>query len=165
MKRQIKIDGDLAYVPLTKGYTAIIDSADAHLLAAYNWKAQLSGKVVYAVRNEMVNGKWVTHRMHQIVKGRIEGKEVDHIDGNGLNNRRSNLRHATHAENMRNQRVRADNTSGSAGVHFHKRDKKWVAYINCDGSRRNLGHHKCRTSALVAYAKASKLLHGEFSRA
>jgi hypothetical protein len=164
MKRPIRIDGDVAYVTLTKGYECVIDAADAHLFDGYNWKAHICGRLVYGVRNHYTGEKWVSHRMHKIIMGDIGTKEVDHIDGDGLNNRRANLRAVTHAQNMKNQRLRSDNKSGCPGVAFHKRDGVWQAYIDNDGVRHNLGYHKCITSAAAAYREASAKLHGEFAR-
>ncbi len=86
--RPIRIEGDLAYVPLTKGYEAVIDAADVCLVENFNWYADTShGHTVYARRN-VNNGKPCSIKMHRVITGCEEGLLVDHKDCNGLNNRR-----------------------------------------------------------------------------
>ena len=90
--------------------------------------------------------------------------EVDHIDGNGLNNRIKNLRPAKHAENMRNSKVSIDNTSGVKGVGWHKQGQKWRARVALDGKRHNLGLFDNKLDAAAAVFSARNKLHGEFAR-
>lgn len=81
------------------------------------------------------NGGIITYRSHRIVMSRILGREllktedVDHINRNRLDNRRCNLRVASRSQNMQNQGIRKDNTSGYRGVYWHRDAKKWRAYI------------------------------------
>lgn len=163
--RLIRIEGDVAYVPLTKGYEAVIDAADAPLVGVCNWQVVLSGRPVgdretaYASRH-FGDRKCTMHRFLLLAE---PGVEVDHIDGNGLNNRRSNLRLSTRAQNQWNQRTRADNKSGVKGVYL-SRSGKWCAQIKANGKNKGLGKFKCRTAAAIAYALASAQLHGEFGR-
>ena len=116
MKRPIRIDGAHAYVPLTQGREAIIDVADVSLVDGHTWWL---GKGGYAVRVYKVNGKQTTVYMHRVISACPEGQEVDHIDGDGLNNRRSNLRNATKAQNAYNVGPRRTNTSGYKGVSLY----------------------------------------------
>lgn len=114
MKRQIITIGQFAYIPLTQGYVATIDAADLHLVDGYTWTAIVRPYTVYAYRKDPGTGKNV--HLHRVIMGDPEGLTVDHRDGNGLNNTRSNLRSATKAQNNRNQRVTPRNTSGVKGV-------------------------------------------------
>lgn len=164
--RPIRIEGDTAYVPLTKGYEAVIDAADVELVASRRWFANVStwsGSAtvrVYAaatIRNTTVS----MHKLLLIDAGKMQ---VDHIDGDGLNNRRSNLRLVSTAQNQWNQRRHSDNTSGVKGVHRSSRDKKWCAQIRVSNKVHSLGHFDTLEAAAAAYAEASKRLHGEFGR-
>lgn len=166
--RPIRVEGNAAYVPLTKGYTAIIDAADVPLVDGWNWKAKEdrrsdgSLRAVYAVRNMSIGGRRDTVRLHRVILAAPHGAQCDHISGNGLDNRRANLRLATNAENQRNGRTRCDNTSGVKGVCRHR--GKWKAYIKANGRRKNLGLFSDIADAAAAYAAASAKLHGEFGR-
>lgn len=168
--RPIRVEGQVAYVTLTRGFTAVIDAADAHLVDGVNWYAWVSTRpdgsvrAVYAVRAEQTEkGQRLVH-MHRVITPTPEGLEVDHRDGDGLNNRRSNLRAATRSENARNRSLQANNTSGIKGVSWDQEVKKWRVRIWVDGKNLSLGHFKCQTAAALAYAKASRKLFGEFGR-
>lgn len=89
---------------------------------------------------------------------------VDHIDGNGLNNTRVNLRVANSTENARNTRLRKDNTSGFKGVTWHKKNRKWRAVIKVDGGQKHLGMFDTLEAAYAAYCKAALHYFGEFAR-
>lgn len=161
--RQIRIEGDVAYVPLTRGYEAIIDVADLHLIDGFNWTCLIGPRAVYACRTGP-RPKQQKIIMHRLLMGNPKGLQVDHIDGDGLNNRRSNLRLATASQNMCNQRLTARNTSGFKGVSWHGRSAKWQSHIMLHGKSHNLGQFNCPTAAHFAYAKASRAMHGEFGR-
>jgi hypothetical protein len=91
--------------------------------------------------------------------------EVDHIDGNGSNNRLSNLRLATHAQNLQNTEKPCSNKSGFKGVAWHRKAQKWRAYIQANGKRHYLGYFETPEEGSVAYLAAAKKLHGSFARA
>jgi hypothetical protein len=162
--RPITIEGDAAYVALTKGYKAVIDAEDAHLVDGWNWTALVRRNTVYAYRKDCSGQKLRAAYMHRVIMGEPEGLQVDHRDGDGLNNCRSNLREATHAENMRNRRLGRDNTTGFKGVAWHKASGKYQAKIRLNGERKWLGLHDTPEAAHAAYRKASTRLHGEFGR-
>jgi len=106
------------------------------------------------------------HRIIWLMKtGSFPDHYIDHIDGDGLNNRWSNLRSATPSQNMMNQRVRSDSITGIKGVSFDKQRNKWYAYINVDGKRKMLGRHDVLEEAVAARREAEKRLHGEFTGA
>jgi hypothetical protein len=148
-------------IPLSQGLFAVIDDADAPLVAGYKWSAERSsdGRRYYAVRND--GGRLV--RMHRVIMGNPRGK-VDHADADGLNNSRSNLRLATTAQNGANNRLASNNTSGFRGVSWNKAHRKWQVGIECNGKR----HAKCwidtAEEAARIYDTMARELHGEYAR-
>jgi len=162
--RPIRIEGDVAYVTLTRGYEAIIDASDVPLVEGWNWYADVFGNTVYG-KNRSRNGiKNITILIHRVIMGDPDGFQIDHIDGDGLNNRRSNLRFATHAENLRNRKMAKNNTSGFKGVYWDLARKKWRARITFDGKIYYLGRYQEIDTAHSAYVAASEKLHGKFGR-
>lgn len=165
--RVVEVVGDVAFVPLTKGYTAIIDAADAHLAAPYLWYAKdvhrPDGTLrnVYAIRKGR-RGERIP--LHRVIAETPAGMETDHINGDGLDNRRANLRHATRSQNRSNQGIPRHNTSGRKGVSWDKVSQKWRASIRVHGRSITLGGFTDINSAADAYAKASAELHGSFGR-
>lgn len=160
------VSGDTATVRLSAGYTAIIDASDACMVGNHTWTSIVYPKTVYAKTNiPDTNGKISTVRMHRMILGAPSGMEVDHINGNGLDNRRSNLRLATKAENGRNRGANDNNTSGYKGVCFHKGMRMWEASIKVDRVRHSLGFYADKHDAHVAYVAGSDKLHKEFARA
>lgn len=158
--RQIVVIGECAYIPLTQGYYATIDACDVHLVEGYCWTPIVRKHTVYAYRKNQ--GR--TTMLHRVIMGEPEGMTVDHWDGDGLNNRRSNLRVATKAQNNRNQRLTDRNTSGYKGVSWHKGDKRWRACIHVNNRYVHLGHFLTIEEAHLAYVTASANLHQEFGR-
>jgi hypothetical protein len=161
--RPIRIEGDVAYVTLTRGYEAIIDAADVPLVEGWNWHAVPEWSTFYARRTDYKNGK-KTVQMHRVIINCPDGFEVDHINGDGLNNRRFNLRIATKSQNQSNRGPQVDNKSGIKGVYWCKSKLKWVAGIKLNKVRRALGVFDTPEAAHAAYIAASKKLHGEFGR-
>lgn len=164
MARPVKIEGDVAYVTLSKGLTAVIDAADAELVGQWNWRAQhKGGNTFYAVREVGKRSERKTIHLHRLLMGFPEGLEVDHIDCNGLNNRRSNLRTATRGQNARNVKRANKNKSGYRGVYQNKAGS-YCAQIRARKQYYHLGTFGTPQEAHAAYAAASKELHGEYGR-
>lgn len=161
---------DLGYglflVPLTRGKFAIIDAADAPLVAGYNWCARHQGNKWYAARGERLGGKNETIFMHRALLGAhaVDGLDTDHENGDGLDNRRANLRPATKSQNQANVGRRRHNTSGYKGVVWHARAGKWAAYVRHNDRPNYLGLFVTPEEAHAAYCEAAKRLHGEFAR-
>lgn len=145
-------------IPLTKGYVALVDDADAdRVLAVGRWQAIERPRTTYAVHT--LNRGAVS--LHAFLTGYVL---TDHINLDGLDNRRANLRPATHAENLRNRGRQTNNSSGFKGVTWNKRARKWQAQIGMPGSKSYLGIFVDPEEAARAYDAAAIELHGEFAR-
>ena len=157
-----------AVIQLTQGKSTQVSQEDFAFLSQWKWHAQNSGGCCYAVRSRRVRGKREHVRIHKVVAARMGIDMVhliDHIDGDGLNNTRSNLRAATIAQNGYNRGKQRNNTSGYKGVCWDKSRSKWKSQIVCDGTHQNLGHFDTKEDAAEAYRKAAENLHKEFARA
>jgi hypothetical protein len=102
--------------------------------------------------------------MHRVILGCPDILSVDHKDGDGLNNRRENLRLATQSQNMHNQRINRANKTGFKGVSLHKVSGKWIAQIGLKGKTNYLGLFASPEEAHAAYCRASDQYHGDFGR-
>ena len=128
-------------------------------------KTRHTKKKLYVEHCDRVNGHHVHKSLHRMLLGVTDPKViVDHIDGNGLNCQRSNLRVTNHAGNAWNASLRADNKSGYKGVRQDKKTGKWLAFIQVNYKRRYLGSFVTPELAAEAYARAAEELHGEFMK-
>ena len=151
-------------VPLTQGQFALIDEQDADLILPHRWFALRDGHTYYANRKSpTVDGKRTRIHMHRVILDAPVGMDVDHRDGDGLNNTRENLRLCSRSQNMMNQRLKGG-TSQFKGVHWRKKCAKWQARIQINGKRISLGHFIDEIEAARAYDTAARELFGEFSR-
>ncbi len=151
-------------VPLSRGYEALVDDADyAHVVAVGKWSASVKPNTVYALRGVRRAGSgWTTTRLHNFITG---WSFVDHINGNGLDNRRSNLRPATKRQNAQNSVVRrVRSSSGLKGVTWHQAANKWLSQIVGPEGRIYLGVYKDPVLAARVYDRAALDLFGEFAR-
>jgi hypothetical protein len=150
-------------IPLTRGLVAVVDPEDAERVLAFGkWHVAVGGRgrTVYARTWLRPNGRrQVGVLLHTFLTG---WPRTDHIDGDGLNNRRSNLRPATNAQNMRNAPLRRDSVSGYKGVAWDK--YRWRAHIRVDGRRLHLGMFADPAEAARAYDAAAREHFGEFAR-
>lgn len=151
-------NGNIRFIPLTKGKIAVVDLKDYECLKQYKWYATCSDGRYYAYRS--FNKSCMS--MHRYIMNAPKDKVVDHIDGNGLNNRRSNLRICVIRENVHNCRGRYK-TSKYKGVHWNKKAGKWVSSITEKGKYRFLGHFKNEIEAAKVYDKAAKKSFCEFA--
>lgn len=156
---------------MTHDYMTVISEEDADL-AAFKWYPDAGPHTVYANghMNATTKQGQRTFQLHRVIMSRVLGREllpteyVDHINSDGLDNRRENLRMATRHENQRNQRLRRVNTSGYKGVSWHKASKKWRAIIQVDGKQKALGYYHDPAEAHKAYCEAAVKYYGEFAR-
>ena len=146
-------------IKLSQGKFAIVDPQDYEKLIGYPWYAAKDLYTFYAQRKE--TGK--TIKMHRQIMNPPPGLFVDHINHNGLDNRRANLRIATRLENSRNRRSLNPGISKYKGVAQSKSGNRWFASIGCEGRRIHLGSFKSETDAAKAYDKAAKELFGQFA--
>lgn len=148
-------------IPLTKGYTAIVDDEDAHF-AELKWCARVTTfGPVYAQRASLAEGGWIGVQLHREVMGlqHKDGKIVDHINGDGLDCRRADLRVVTKRENARNLAgATAGSKSGILGVRPYKYG--WEARIKVDGKHKCLGTFSTPEEANLARLKAEMELWG-----
>lgn len=154
---------DFITIPLTKGYSTIISIEDEDL-SHFNWSTTINGKCVYAQRTINYKKVYLHHVIFSRIIGRVMGKgdRVDHIDTNGLNNTRSNLRLTTHSQNLQNRGMQKNNTTGYKGVS--KKDGRYRASICVNGIAIHLGTYKTPEEAHQAYCDASLLHHKEYGR-
>lgn len=145
-------------IPLTRGKYAIVDPEDYEWLMKYKWHASDGrGGNFYAVNRKM-------QKMHRLIMNAPKGKVVDHINRNGLDNRKANLRPATHTQNMWNNGQRVERFSSKyRGVSWHKRLKRWAAIISINGKPKTIGYFKDEVKAAKAFDKVAKELRGEFA--
>jgi len=157
--RPIRVDGNIAYIPLTRNYEAIIDAADVPLVEGRNWAAKSAKQdnTFYAYNTGV-------GMLHRILLVPPADKVVDHIDGNGLNNRRSNLRLCAHHQNLANARVQKRSVSGYKGVTWYKPRQMWRARITLRYKTHFLGLFDTAEAAKEAYDTAAREYFGEYAR-
>ncbi len=145
-------------IALTQGLFALVDDEDFESLNAHKWRARKDTRTWYAARTPCINGKYVLVLMHRCLLG-AEGKEEgDHIDGNGLNNQRDNLRLVTCQQNHCNRtRKKLNASSQFRGVCWNKRESKWQATIMLYGDSFHLGRFDSEHAAAQAYDDAGFL--------
>lgn len=149
---------------LTRELVALVDDGDYDFISQWKWYAHKTKNTFYAARSFYKDSKqWLVFMHRHLLKPNKETL-VDHIDGDGLNNQRVNLRLATHSQNISNQRLGNKNTSSIyKGVSWMKIKKVWVAQIASNGKRYYLGQHRIEVDAAKAYNKMAIELHGEFA--
>ena len=148
-------------IPLSQGKAALVDDADFDRLSAFQWFLSGTGYAVGFVPGE--SGKFRLEYMHRLIMQAAEGQLVDHINGDSLDNRQTNLRFATPRQNLQNKRLSALSCTGLKGVGWHKTRQKYHARIQLQGIRFHLGFFDDPKTAALAYDEAARLLFGEFA--
>lgn len=149
-------------IPLSKGQYAIVDDEDFDFLNQWKWSCSSHN---HATRRPTVDGKRVTVMMHRLINNTPDGMDTDHINGNGLDNRKCNLRSCFHAENMRNRKKPSTNSKSKyKGVHWRKDANMWAAAACINGKQKHLGYFLLEEDAATAYNFAVDKHYGEFAR-
>lgn len=150
-------------IKLSKEKFALVDEDDFDRTSRLKWHAHKKPRdgSFYACSN-IRGGRGIIVKMHRLIMNAGPSEIVDHINGNGLDNRKRNLRICTKTQNCRNQGLRSDNRSGFKGVH--QRGKKYRVQIQFMGKYINIGTFQDKISAARAYDAAAKKFHGEFAR-
>jgi len=144
-------------IKLTQGKTALVDDEDFKELNKFRWHADKKGNTFYSIRNPSgVNGKSRTVYMHAVIVGTPTGMETDHINGDGLDNRRENLRVVSRRMNAQNRHI--PKSSKYPGVSWHKKSGEWQARIRIRGKTRHLGVFNDEEVAGIIYAMACNVL-------
>lgn len=153
----IKLPAGVKAIPLTKGKYTIVDAEDYHHLMQWEWQYRDG----YAKRG--VRGLGAIS-MHGVILTASNGLLPDHKNGDGLDNRRENLRPATQQQNMWNRKAVTGSKSKYKGVDWYAASGSWRAYIKVNGKQKHLGCYQNEDDAARAYNKAAIEYHGEFAR-
>lgn len=146
-------------IPLSQGEFAVIDTDDYPLVASRTWMLSKGYAVTEMSRRSTTPRRRIL--MHHLIIG--EKRMVDHRDGDGLNNRRNNLRTCTPQQNLQNMRPKANHLPYK-GIYFNKKTRRYQAQITLDYKKRFLGRFDNPLSAAIAYDREALKLFGEFAR-
>lgn len=147
---------------ISSGLVAIVDDEDYPFVAGRPWRLHVTSRGLYAI-----TGK--TGLMHRVLTDPAEGVEVDHLNGDGLDNRRNNLRLATHSQHVAARWVRVSRSKSSPfrGVSLsgdEGRTRPWRATISVEGHKESLGYHLSEEDAALAYDEAARRFFGQFAQ-
>jgi hypothetical protein len=164
--RRLRYGYTFRRIPLSQGKYAIVDPDDHDRLSRHKWYASPGHHTYYAVRGQWspILKKRLNIAMHREVIDVPDDLFVDHINHNGWDNRKANLRPATAADNARNARhPRINTTSKYRGIWYNKRKKRWRAGISLKGKTIHLGYFRKEIDAAKAYDKTAKKHYGQFA--
>jgi hypothetical protein len=147
-------------IALTRGKTAIVDADDYEKISQHKWMCTSNG---YAARRPWNKGNRISILMHRVILDAPDDMQVDHINGNKLDNRKSNLRLCTFQQNMCNRPSNYVAKSGYKGVWVNQTGRPWLAVIKAHGKRFCLGTFDTAEEAARAYDEAAKERFGEFA--
>ena len=151
-------------IELTNGMKALVDDEDYDNLLNYKWRCLKNGKTHYAIFGKRINGKYINIWMHRMIMNAKDRKsEVNHINHNGLDNRKENLRITTHDKVIIQSQVSDKKQSKYKGISYHKPTNKWRARININGKTTYLGYYNNEIEAAKSYEKKAIELYGEYA--
>lgn len=156
---------EMKKIQLTQGKVALVDDMDYAWLNRRKWYAKQYRCIYYAQRSIGGRRNRKLELMHRVILELHAGdkRQCDHRDGDGLNNRRTNLRICTGMQNIQSSRKRTTGTSKYKGVHWFRRDGKWYSKIQIRGKQRHLGGFESEIDAAKAYDKAALICFGDFA--
>lgn len=166
MYRRVRYGYAFRRIPLTMGKFAIVDPDDFDRLNIYKWHASKNAGIFYARRNlyPKRKGKPGSIPMHRQIMKAPAGFVIDHINYNGLDNRKANLRLANHSQNVCHRRkLNKSSYSRYKGIYFNKRIRKWRVQISVNRKFKQIGYFKDELEAAKAYDAAAQKYHGEFA--
>lgn len=168
MKNKYEINGDTTTVWSTgknNNLSFKIDTSDLVFIERFTWRIYILKNGYHMVESGIFRqGKKITFTLARFILNSPKGKNIDHIDCDPLNNKRNNLRLASHTQNCQNApKHKNATTSKFKGVCFHREKNLWFAYINADKKRYNLGYFRNEIDAAIAYNNKAKELFSDFA--
>jgi hypothetical protein len=163
---------NMKIIPLTQGKVALVDDEDFERASQLKWCAHHHVTDLtkwYATHSEFqykINGRQfnIGLRLHRFILSVFDPAiEIDHIDHDGLNCQRHNLRIATRSQNQMNRRKINGCSSQFKGVYWHKRDRKWISQIKLDGIKQYIGRFDSELDAATAYDSVANSMFGNFA--
>jgi len=154
-------------IKLTKGYRSLVDDEDFEYLKQFKWNVRIVSGTQYAKRNINIGEKQTTINMHREITKCPKNMMVDHINGNGLDNRKQNLRICTRSQNLMNSNKPKDAKSSKyKGVCFYKKGnyKRWRSEIRLNKKAIFLGYFVNEKDAALAYNEAAIKYYGKFAK-
>lgn len=151
-------------IKLTQGKYALVDDCDFDELNKFKWYALKNKKRYYAQRGfwDKEKKKVIIIQMHREIMNTPIGKVTDHINQNGLDNRRKNLRICTKSQNQWNREIQSNNKSGYIGVSWYSRYGKWKAHMTNNGKKIHIGYFDDKNEAAKAYNNAIKKVRDKY---
>ncbi len=149
--------GEIAIGITSKDRVFVFDADEIMAVKKYTWSIDNNGYVV----TNLGYGK--TLHLHRLIMGNIDGKVIDHISRDRLDNRKINLRHVTQQQNVQNSGMNKNNSTGYKGVYFDKQRKKYAAEIMCGRKKHYLGRFNTAREAAIAYNRKAIKLFGEYA--
>ena len=156
-------------ISMAGGLVALVDDKDEELVRQHKWRGKRDKHTIYARAHIRGPRPRKTVLMHNLIMPTPEGMQMDHANGNGLDNRRENLRLATHSQNSANaDKQRTYNgrvpSSSFKGVYWHRWNKRWGAKISPKGKQIYLGYFRVEEDAAQTYNDAALVHFGKFAR-
>jgi len=163
--RQVRYGYRFRRIKLTRGKYAIVDAEDFERLNKYKWHCTHCGYARCAVSKKFDKGRrQVDVYMHKLVCPAPDGMVVDHINRNGLDNRRANLRPATQKQNVWNRKfIRKAGKTRYNGIRWDKNKEKWQVRLTVNGRRRSFGYYADEIEAAKAYDRVAEKYRGEYA--